>query len=235
MKSAKDYIIFPLDFSEYDLVIRYVNLLKDVIGIFKIGLELFISQGPVIIRSIREICDNKIFLDLKLHDIPETVKRSIVAMAHYKPEFITIHPELPKGWLEDIKGIKILAVTLLTSIDRNMMEEMGYAKRYVDDTSSFVLLRAKKAKEIGCHGIVCSGHEVRKIKKTFGSSFITVVPGIRPSWSPSMDDQRRVVTPKDAILSGADYIVVGRPIKNAKDPVDAALKIADEIKETINS
>jgi len=237
MRSVKDYIIFPLDFSEYDTTMRYVELLKDVVGVFKIGLELFISQGPGIIGAIRSVCNNKVFLDLKLHDIPETVKKAIIAIEQYKPDFITIHPELPEGLLKEIEieKTKVLAVTLLTSIDREMVKEMGYAEKYIDDISSLVLLRAIRARQIGCHGVVCSGYEVRRIKKELGSSFITVVPGIRPSWSISKkDDQKRIVTPKDAILSGADYIVVGRPIRDAKDPKDAALKIADEISKVVN-
>ncbi len=233
MRPAKDYIIFPLDFSEYEQVIKYVTLLKDVVGVFKIGLELFISQGPGIIGSIRSICTNKIFLDLKLHDIPQTVKRAIFSAEQYKPDFITIHPELPLGFLKDIDigKTKILAVTLLTSISEDMMRYMGYVS---NDIRSIVISRTRLAKTIGCHGIVCSGQELENVKKEFGDSLITVVPGIRPTWSISKDDQKRVVSPKDAILLGADYIVIGRPIRDAKDPKNAALKIVREIDEVIN-
>ena len=232
MRPAKDYIIFPLDLSEYDRVMRYVDLLKDVVGVFKIGLELFVSQGPGIIGSIKSQCSNKIFLDLKLHDIPETVRRAIMAVSQYRPEFITIHPELPPGYLKelDIGQTKLLAITLLTSIDKDMLKYMGYA---TDDIQGLVINRARLAMDIGCHGVVCSGHEVKKIKQTFGDSCIAVVPGIRPRWSVSKDDQKRVVTPADAVRSGADYIVVGRPIRDAKNPKTAAVKIAKEIEEAI--
>ena len=234
MRSAKDYIIFPLDLSEYDRVMKYVELLKDVVGVFKIGLELFISQGPGIIGAIKSQCNNKIFLDLKLHDIPETVKQAVIAVSQYRPEFVTIHPELPKGSLKDIDigKTKLLVITLLTSIDKKMLRCMGYSTDSIED---LVINRAKMAMEIGCHGVVCSGQEVEKIKQKFGSSFITVVPGIRPHWSISKNDQKRVVTPADAINSGADYIVVGRPIRDAKDPKGAALKILEEIEAVINS
>ncbi len=234
MRSSRDYIIFPLDLSEYDRVMRYVNLLKDVVGVFKIGLELFISQGPGIIGSIRSLCNNKIFLDLKLHDIPETVRRSITAVIPYRPEFITIHPELPPGFLKDMEigQTKILAVTLLTSIDNGMLRDMGYA---TNNPRELVISRARWAMKIGCHGVVCSGQEVERVKDVLGSSLVTVVPGIRPRWSVSKDDQRRIVTPSEAVLSGADYIVVGRPIRDAKDPKDAASRIVDEIESTVNS
>ena len=233
MRRAKDYIIFPLDFSDYESVVRYVKMLKDYVGVFKIGLELFISQGPGIIGSIRSICSNKIFLDLKLHDIPETVKRAINALSQYKPDFITIHPELPKGFLKEVEFFqtKVLGVTVLTSIDKEMLDSMGYS---VTSVADLVVKRARLAKEVGCHGVVCSGHEVKRIKEEVGEDFIAVVPGIRPEWSVSKDDQKRVVSPKDAILKGADYIVVGRPIRNAKDPKAAAEKIIEEINSAIN-
>ncbi len=232
MRRAKDYIIFPLDFPDYENVVRYVEMLKDHVGVFKIGLELFISQGPGIVGSIRSICSNKIFLDLKLHDIPETVKRSINALSQYKPDFVTIHPELPKGFLKEIElfQTKILGVTVLTSIDKDMLKSMGYS---ITDVTELVIKRARFAKEVGCHGVVCSGHEIKRIKQELGEDLIVVVPGIRPKWAVSKDDQKRVVTPRDAIMSGADYIVVGRPIRNAKDPKKAASKIVDEIYKAI--
>ena len=234
MRPAQDYIVFPLDLSEYDRVMRYVDLLKDVVGVFKIGLELFISQGPGIIGSIKSQCNNKIFLDLKLHDIPETVRRAVMAVSQYRPDFVTIHPELPPGCLKDldIGQTKILAITLLTSIDKYMLKDMGYA---TDDIQGLVINRARLAMDIGCHGVVCSGQEVEKIKQTLSDSCIAVVPGIRPRWSVAKDDQKRIVTPADAIKFGADYIVVGRPIRDAKDPKAAAIKIAKEIKAVINS
>lgn len=233
MRSAKDYIIFPLDVSEYDQVMKYVNLLKDVVGVFKIGLELFISQGPGIIGSIKSFCNNKIFLDLKLHDIPETVRRAIKAVCQYRPDFITIHPELPPGSLKDmdIGQTKVLAVTLLTSIDKSMLKDMGYT---IDNIGELVVDRARLAMKIGCHGVICSGLEVARIKQSLGNSFVTVVPGIRPWWSISGDDQRRVVNPADAVFLGADYIVVGRPIRDAKNPRDAALRISEEIEAVLN-
>ncbi|RLB13049.1 MAG: orotidine-5'-phosphate decarboxylase, partial [Deltaproteobacteria bacterium] len=143
-------------------------------------------------------------------------------------------PELPPGFLKDMEigQTKILAVTLLTSIDNGMLKDMGYA---TSNPRELVISRATWAMKIGCHGVVCSGQEVGRVKEVLGSSLVTVVPGIRPRWSVSKDDQRRIVTPSEAVLSGADYIVVGRPIRDAKDPKDAASRIVDEIEAAVNS
>jgi orotidine-5'-phosphate decarboxylase len=124
---------------------------------------------------------------------------------------------------------KILAVTLLTSLNSRNLARLGYREDYVKDLSKLVLLRARIAKEAGCHGVVCSGHEVSLIKREL-PDLIALTPGIRPAWSViSKDDQKRIVTPADAIKGGADYIVVGRPIRDDKDPKDAARRVAEEI------
>jgi len=237
MRTPKEYIIFPLDVSTYDQAIKYVTLLKDHVGLFKVGLELFISQGPAILKAIREIAGGKIFLDLKLHDIPATVRRAFAAASTYGPEFVTIHCDEGEGILRSITEnnhvkTKILAVTVLTSLNRRNLIRLGYAEKYINDFSGLVLLKARMAKEAGCHGIVCSGHEVLMVKRELGQEMIVVTPGIRPAWSlVSQDDQKRIVTPQSAVKNGADYIVIGRPIRDAKDPVDAAKKVAEEIEE----
>ena len=239
MKEPKDYIIFPLDLSDYDQVMHYVDLLKDHIGLFKVGLELFISQGPGILGSIRDAGGPGIFLDLKLHDIPATVKRAFLAASRYLPEFVSIHCDEGK---ETLKGIaenspertRILAITVLTSLNQKNLFELGYRDEYVNDLSRLALLRARIAKEAGCHGIVCSGHEVAMIKDALGPDLIAVTPGIRPQWSlVGQDDQKRIVTPQTAVRMGADYIVVGRPIRDAKDPAEAAKLVADEIAQAL--
>ena len=235
MKTGKEYIIFPLDVSDYDQAIKYVNILKDDVGLFKVGLELFISQGPDILRSIREEAGAGVFLDLKLHDIPVTVKRAFLAACEYRPRFVTIHcdegDETLKSVSENNQGnTKILAITVLTSLNRKRLKALGYAERFTEDLSALVLLKARLAKESGCHGIVCSGHEAGMVRRELGHELIIVTPGIRPSWSlVRQDDQRRIVTPVDAVKNGADYIVVGRPIRDAKDPADAAKRVANEI------
>lgn len=237
MKRPNDYIIFPLDVPEYNQAIKFVTLLKDHVGLFKVGLELFISQGPDILKAIRETAGSMIFLDLKLHDIPATVKRAFLAASAFGPEFVTVHCDEGEGVLKNIAennpgNTRILGITVLTSLNRENLVRLGYREKYIDDLSALVLLRAKMAKEAGCHGVVCSGLEVSRIKRELGNEMITVTPGIRPAWSPvSSDDQKRIVTPRDAIENGADYIVVGRPIRDAGDPVDAAKRVAEEIEE----
>ncbi len=235
VREPKDFIIFPLDLPDYDQAMHYVELLKDHIGLFKVGLELFISQGPNILKSIREAGGAGIFLDLKLHDIPATVKRAFMAASMHGPEFVTVHCDEGGDMLKSVAennpgGTKILAITVLTSLGRENLSQLGYREEYFKDLSRLVLLKASIAKEAGCHGIVCSGHEVAMIKKKLGQDLIAVTPGIRPEWSiVKKDDQKRIVTPKIAVERGADYIVIGRPIRDAKDPADAAKRVADEI------
>ncbi|MFO7459475.1 MAG: orotidine-5'-phosphate decarboxylase [Desulfatiglandales bacterium] len=238
MKPGKDYIIFPLDVSTYDEAMKYVTLLKDSVGLFKVGLELFASQGPAILIGIREITNAKVFLDLKLHDIPETMRRAFLAATQYGPEFISVHCDQGDGSLKDVADnnpghTKILAITLLTSLTGKDLSRLGFMGEYVKDLSRLVLLRARIAKEAGCHGIVCSGHEVALIKKELGE-IIALTPGIRPDWSVvSRDDQQRIVTPASAVKNGADYIVVGRPIRDAADPREAAKRVAEEIESVL--
>jgi len=235
MREPKDYIIFPLDLPSYDQAMSYVDRLKDRVGLFKVGLELFISQGPRILKSILETGGGGIFLDLKLHDIPATVKRAFMAASQYSPRFVTIHcdegEDLLRSVAEDNPGdTKILAVTVLTSLDQKKLKELGYDEKFTNNISSLVLLKARMAKAAGCHGVVCSGLEVAAIKRELGTEFLAVTPGIRPAWSlVNGDDQKRIVTPFDAVKNGADYVVIGRPIRDAQDPADAAMRVAEEI------
>jgi len=239
MKEPKDYIIFPLDLPTYDEAMSYVERLTDHVGLFKVGLELFISQGPDIIKSIQDTGTAGIFLDLKLHDIPATVKRAFLAASRHGPEFVTVHCDEGGEILRTVAknnpgNTKILAITVLTSLDQKKLKQLGYAEKFVQDLPALVLLKARMAREAGCHGIVCSGLEVGAIKRELGSELIAVTPGIRPAWSlVDQDDQKRVVTPADAIKNGADYVVIGRPIRDAKDPANAAKRVAKEIEEAI--
>ena len=235
MKEPKDFIIFPLDLPDYDQAMHYVDLLKEHVGLFKVGLELFISQGPRILKSIREAGGAGIFLDLKLHDIPATVKRAFMAASLHSPEFVTVHcdegGDILRSVAENNPGkTRILAITVLTSLNQDNLSLLGYREEYTNDLSRLVLLKATTAKDAGCHGIVCSGHEVAMVKKEMGSELIAVTPGIRPEWSlVGQDDQKRIVTPKIAVERGADYIVIGRPIRDADNPANAAKRVADEI------
>jgi orotidine-5'-phosphate decarboxylase len=238
MREPKDYIIFPLDLPSYEQAMVYVDLLKDHVGLFKVGLELFISQGPDILNAIRDAGGAGIFLDLKLHDIPVTVKRAFLAASAFQPKFITVHCDEGEGLLKGLAGCnpgdtKILAVTVLTSLNQKKLIDLGFHEKYAEDLSALVLLRARLAKEAGCDGVVCSGLEAAMIRKELGYDLIVVTPGIRPTWSVvDHDDQKRIMTPADAVKNGADYVVVGRPIRDAKAPADAAKRIAEEIGST---
>jgi len=235
MKAPKDYIIFPLDLPDYDQALSYVETLDDHVGLFKVGLELFIAQGPDILNAIRNRTEAGIFLDLKLHDIPATVQRAFMAASLHRPEFVTVHcdegDEILRGVAEENPGsTKILAITVLTSLNREKLKRLGYAQEYVDDVSGLVLLKARMAKEAGCQGVVCSGLEVAAVKREIGPEMVAVTPGIRPAWTVvDKDDQKRIVTPADAVRNGSDYVVIGRPIRDAKDPKEAAKRVAEEI------
>ena len=235
MKQPKDYIVFPLDLPNYDEAMSYVDRLKDHVGLFKVGLELFISQGPDILKSIRDAGGAGIFLDLKLHDIPATVQRAFMAASVHGPEFVTVHCDEGEEILRSVaennpSGTKILAITVLTSLNQEKLKVLGYAEKYTEDLSALVLQKARIAKAAGCHGVVCSGLEVAMIKRELGHDLIAVTPGIRPAWSVvDQDDQKRIVTPADAIRNGSDYVVIGRPIRDAKDPADAAKRVGEEI------
>ncbi len=234
-RDPKDYIIFPLDVSDYDRAMAYVDKLSEYVGLFKVGLELFVSHGPTILKSIGDAGPARVFLDLKLHDIPATVQRAFSATSRYGVRFVTIHCDAGEEALRMATTVsdgntQILAVTVLTSMDTDSLLALGYDPQYAKDISGLVLKRAQLAKKAGCHGIVCSGREVSHLRTTLGPDLIMVTPGIRPSWSViGRDDQKRIVTPSEAVTLGADYIVIGRPIRDAPSPRDAAKKVADEI------
>jgi orotidine-5'-phosphate decarboxylase len=235
MRTPESYIVFPLDVPSLDEAMGFVEPLKDQVGLFKVGLELFVAEGPAVIRAVRETAGRKVFLDLKLHDIPATVKRAFMAASRLGPRFITIHCDQGEGLLRDVAAnnpgdTQILAVTVLTSLNRDHLRRLGHRDAYADDISDLVLLKARIAVEAGCHGIVCSGHEVARVRRELGDALTVMTPGIRPAWSlVAGDDQKRIVTPEQAVRSGADYIVIGRPIRDAADPAAAAQKVADEI------
>ncbi|HZX49350.1 MAG TPA: orotidine-5'-phosphate decarboxylase [Nitrospirota bacterium] len=227
-------LIFPLDFADLRHALKYVNMLKNYVHVFKIGLELFVSAGPEAIKGVLEAGGRRIFLDMKFHDIPETVRRALKTPYIQDVEFITVHssdgPDMLKAAVNSVPDkTRILAVTVLTSQGETDMKKILLLRDDVGLTD-LVIHRAKMAKASGCAGIVCSGQEISVIREHLGKDFIVVTPGVRPAWSliPG-DDQKRIVTPRDAAKLGSDYIVVGRPIRDAKDPVEATVKIIEEI------
>ncbi|MGD8508960.1 MAG: orotidine-5'-phosphate decarboxylase [Syntrophobacterales bacterium] len=231
---AKDRLIFPLDVPDAQEARQHVELLGEHVGVFKIGLELFVSEGPAIVETIADLTDAGIFLDLKFHDIPATVQQAIrSAYCLRRANFITVHcdPGLLAAVAAEVpEHTRVLAVTVLTSLDGEQLAALGIQPELAAEVVKLVVHRAKIAKEAGCAGIVCSGHEVRAVKEECGDDLLVVTPGIRPEWGDiSKDDQRRIVTPYQAVRNGADYIVVGRPIRTATDPKEAAVMVANEI------
>lgn len=235
MKAAKDYIIFPLDVPSVKETEKYVVLLSEHVGMFKVGLELYIRSGPEIINLIKGSGAGKIFLDLKLNDIPATIARAVASIGELGIAFTTVHCGETKSMLEAaVSGsngnVGILGVTILTSVSSEDIYEAGFRPEFSSDISRLVMKKATLAKDAGCAGVVCSGHEVKMIKEAFGKDFVVAVPGIRPTWDRvAEDDQKRITTPARAVKNGADYLVIGRPIRDAKDPQEAVQRIAEEI------
>ncbi|MCF8067332.1 MAG: orotidine-5'-phosphate decarboxylase [Desulfobacterales bacterium] len=240
MKQAKDYIIFPLDVPSVKEAQHYIELLSAHIGMFKVGLELFIRSGHEIIKMIKDSGDVGIFLDLKLHDIPVTVKKGMERIADLDVTFATVHcGETPRMLAHAVEGsqgkVGVLGVTVLTSVSERDINNAGFLPEYSEDISKLVVKRAAMAKGAGCTGVICSGKEVKMIKENLGKNFKAITPGIRPAWNTTDDDQRRITTPAMAVKDGSDFLVIGRPIRNADDPVGAAKKIADEVEAVMRS
>jgi len=240
MKTAKEYIVFPLDVPSPEAAMSFVELLANDVGMFKIGLELFIRSGPELVHRIHAAGNANVFLDLKLHDIPITVKRAMAQIADLGVFFATVHCGESHAMLEaavDGSGgkVNVLGVTVLTSVSTSDVAAAGYISRYSKNLTELVMKKASMAKDAGCAGIVCSGHEIADVKARFGKHFQAVTPGIRPvDKMVSDEDQSRVVTPAMAIARGADYIVIGRPIRDASDPLAAARAIAREIQDGLS-
>lgn len=231
---AKDRLVFPLDVPEADQAFKYVRELGNHVGLFKVGLELFVSAGPSVVDAIADMTEAGIFLDLKFHDIPATIQRTIRSGSCLRrANFITVHcdPSLMQAVVAEVPDyIKVLAVTVLTSLDSDALLSLGMRQELAKDPRQLVLNRASIAKKAGCAGIVCSGLEAQTVKEEFGGDLLVVTPGIRPQWGEvNKDDQKRIVTPYQAIKSGADYIVVGRPIRTATDPLEAVAMVVNEI------
>ncbi len=236
---AKQRLIFPLDVSSLKEARRWVRKLKDVVGVFKVGLELFVAEGPPVLDMIREEAEADIFLDLKLHDIPATMQKAARKASLQGVDILTVHMlagrQAVRKTVEAVEGgCKVFGVTILTSHTRADLMEIGYSPELSRDLTEAVLRLAGLAYRAGCHGVVCSGKEVKAVKEAF-RHLRTIVPGIRPEWAADPQDQVRVTTPYEAILAGADYLVIGRPIREASDPVAAAGKILEEMEEAFSA
>jgi orotidine-5'-phosphate decarboxylase len=237
MPAPKDHIIFPLDVTSEDEAKRWVEVLGDCVGMFKVGLELFVRGGPQIVKFITSQPTVGVFLDLKLHDIPATVARAMAGIVELNVKLTTVHcgenPRMLEAAVAASAGrVGVLGITVLTSVSAADVAAVGLHANLGGDLAQLVLQRAQLAQNAGCAGVVCSGLEARAIKAKMGRDFLVVTPGIRPAWAAGVqDDQRRLATPVEALAAGADYLVIGRPIRDAQDPRGAALKVAAEIYE----
>jgi orotidine-5'-phosphate decarboxylase len=228
----QDRLIFPLDVPNKAEAEKFIELLRGEVGLFKVGLELFMAEGPAFLEFLAA-AQVDYFLDLKFHDIPATMMAA-QARVMQGARLATVHIDQGRKMRQAImsckNGVKVLGVTILTHLGPEDLEAMGIAPEYAHNPTKLVLLRAKLAREAGCDGVVCAGTEARAVKDEFGPDFLVVCPAIRPSWATvAGDDQTRITTPTQAIKAGADYLVVGRPIRKAPDPVAAARKIVAEI------
>ncbi len=233
-----DKLIVALDYATEKDAMALVNQLGDAVGYYKVGLELFLNtRGSMI--DLLKAQNKKVFLDLKFHDIPNTVAQAVAWAASLGVDMFTLHSsggeEMMRASVEkvnevceklNVKRPNMVGVTILTSFDEAGIAKVGF-KNNIPDT---VLNLAKLCQEANMSGIVCSPHEAETIKAACGKDFITVCPGIRPTWA-AKGDQKRITTPADAIRIGVDHMVVGRPITKAEDPYEAALKVLKEIAE----
>ena len=225
-------LIFALDLASVPEALDLVKQLKSEVGMFKVGKQLFMHAGPQIVRQIREQ-GAEVFLDLKFHDIPRTVAKAAAEATRLGVRMFDVHASgslaMMKQTIGEVTKVcrseglpkpKILAVTVLTSLNREDLKRVGV----MAGVESQVVRLAKLARQAGMDGVVASPHEIARIRKDCGRSFLIITPGVRPR-SGNWEDQKRVMTPEAAIRAGADYLVVGNPIREASDPVQAARDI----------
>jgi orotidine-5'-phosphate decarboxylase len=226
---ARSRLAFALDYPTLDAARDTAQRVRDAVGVLKVGLELFVREGPAAIALGTELgCD--VFLDLKLHDIPETVERAVASAAAHGVRYLTLHagggPAMLERAAERARGssLTLLAVTVLTSLDASDLERVGVRASPAEQARRL----AQLGWSAGVKGFVCSTQEVAALRRELGPDAVLVTPGIRPA-GPGGDDQKRTGTPASAIADGSSLLVVGRPIRDAADPAAAARAIADEI------
>ena len=229
--NTKDRLIFALDVAEVDQAKELVNELSDAVTFYKIGMELMMTGEYFDLLDWLVKNEKKVFVDLKLFDVPITVSKAVKRLSQRGAYFTTIHGN--QGMMEAAaaeKGdLKILAVTALTSLDEGDIKDLGFAC----DVEELVVSRARRALSSGCDGIVASGMELEYIREEVSDRLLIVTPGIRPVENRPTDDQKRIVSVEQAFQRGADYIVVGRPIRNAANPRQAAELIQETILNSI--
>ena len=241
MPSSQDMrkkVIIALDVENKEQALALVRELKDA-RIFKVGLELFTAEGPPLVKALGRL-GKSVFLDLKLHDIPNTVAEAVRIGVRLGTAMMTIHTsggeemirraaEAASAESEKTKTARplLLGVTILTSLKSADLQAIGMAP----DIPGQVLRLAGLAKKSGMDGIVCSAQEIEIVRRELGAGFVIVTPGIRPAWA-AAQDQKRIMTPSQAIQKGSDYLVVGRPVTQATSPQEAFLRIIEEIEKT---
>jgi|KBSSwiStaDraftv2_1062776.scaffolds.fasta_scaffold397853_1 orotidine-5'-phosphate decarboxylase len=234
--AMRERLIVALDVDTLEQAADLVRLLAGAVGMFKIGKQLFTHAGPQAVRLIQEL-GGDVFLDLKFHDIPNTVAKASVEATRLGVKMFNVHAsgslEMMRTTVKEVRRVCrqekqrkpiMLAVTVLTSLNQEDLQRVGVARKVADQVVRLALL----TKEAGMDGVVASPHEVADIREACGRRFVIVTPGIRPA-SANRNDQQRVMTPADAVRAGVDYIVVGRPIVEAKDPRAAARDIVIEM------
>ncbi len=222
---ARDRLVVAADLSSRDDLLRLVDTLHGVVGVFKIGLQAFIANGPSIVREIVGRGE-KVFLDLKIHDIPNTAGRAIAEAAGLGATIATVHAAGGEPMLRACAHdtVLVLGVTILTSLEEADLLQIGFGGNAVENAVRL----ARLSRGAGLRGVVASPLEIAPIREACGSDFVILTPGIRPAGSDA-GDQRRTMTPREAISAGADYLVVGRPITGAADARSAAQRILDEM------
>jgi orotidine-5'-phosphate decarboxylase len=223
-------IIFALDVETPEEARARVEKLESRVKFFKVGLQLFLTGGFNIVEWILKR-GSEVMLDLKFFDVPQTVASAVKQLAGRGVSFTTVHGNdaILRAAAEAKQGVKILAVTVLTSLDQGDLNDLGFQCSPED----LVLSRARRALQIGCDGVVSSGLEAPKLRQELGENFLVVVPGVRPVEN-RVDDQKRIVSVRDAFLNGADYVVVGRPIQKAADPLKAVEAMQEHIQVALN-
>ncbi len=224
--TGKPAIFCAIDTADLSRAVELAKTIGPITGGIKLGLEFFNTFGPEGVKKVANASDAALFIDLKFHDIPNTVAKAVETVSNtLKPAYLNVHATGGTEMMRAAKkacnqATKLLAVTVLTSLDNESLQDVGQGISVMDQVQRLALL----AKEASLDGIVCSAHEIEALRRECGQDFILMVPGIRPAGA-DMGDQKRVMTPRDALKAGATHLVIGRPITEAKDPAAAAKEI----------
>ena len=227
-------IVLAVDTSDLEIAKRWVEATHESVSVYKLGLEFFLNFGQAGVKAIQDVTDSDIFLDLKLHDIPHTVAGAASAIQKLAPRFLTVHSsggrEMVRAAVDAVPGTSITAVTILTSLSEEDLFEIGYANNALESAVALATLSVNA----GAKAIVCSPLEISAIRAVVAPEIEIITPGVRPASENPADDQKRVMTPRDAMSAGASLLVIGRPITSAWRDGAAAMtararSIADEI------